>query len=108
MSMTDNSNTNSAASSSQDDVILSSASCKLIISSMIEGFNLALNHPEITQFLQDGPQSTYPALVVIFQNMTKQILNSDLDPIEKVDIVKELLESCLHIESPSAKFKMSS
>ncbi|KTD54714.1 hypothetical protein [Legionella quateirensis] len=107
MSMMEHNNTSSAASSSQDDVILSSASCKLIISSMIEGFNLALNHPEITQFLQDGPQTTYPALVVIFQNMTKQILNSALDPIEKVDIVKSLLESCLHIENPSAKYKTS-
>ncbi|MBL7525070.1 hypothetical protein [Legionella bononiensis] len=108
LSMTENDNTNSAASSSQDDAILSSSSCKLIISSMIEGFNLALNHPAIAQFIQDGPLTTYPALVVIIQNMTKQILNSDLDPIEKVDIVKALLESCIHIESPSAQYKMNS
>ena len=107
-SMREYDDTSSAASSSQDDAILSSSSWKLIISSMIEGFNLALNHPAIAQIIQDGPLTTYPALVFIIQDMTKQILNSDLEPIEKVNIVKALLESCNNIESPSVKCKLNS
>ncbi|RUR19026.1 hypothetical protein ELY21_05740 [Legionella sp. km535] len=99
-------NSNTGVSSSTDDVILSSSSRKLIISSMIEGMNLALKHPWTSKFMQEEPHTTYSSMVEKFQQMTKQILNSDLDPVEKVDFVKALLEACLQNDDFSTSLKM--